>query len=375
MRRGCSAGDTTARRRARRGPHAARAPRTRIAAAILGWVVAWALAFPAFADETAGVPTTDPGSPLASRLSPAETAGEYWDVTAWFDSGECFFARFLVTNQGPGVRSAAAVGHFVRADRETVVPFKWGRRDGDWTLAADGRRVSIGKASLDVSGRTFAVRIDSKKHGIDLRLEIDGAANVRAFRSDYPAGTFAVAMPAPARAILNADDPSTTRTIVGSAAIVHRWGDRPETETISRRDEIYARRSDVALYVTTATSFEGTRRTTYALRRGDRDESSTSVPVGLDFGTGLMPGSDDGYPIARTWSTSLVAERTLTATLDSVLLRMSPLDVLPQPFRFILALGGTPQRVWADAKVRLTRGDDVVELNGVTATSFARPVR
>lgn len=368
-------GDTPALRRAPRRSHATLPARARIAAAIVGWVVAWVLAFPALADQTAGVPPTDPGSPLASRLSPAETAGEYWDVTAWFDSGERFFARFLVTNQGPGMRSAAAVGHFIRADRETIVPFKWGRRDGDWTLGADGRRVTIGKASLDVSGPTLAVRIDSKKHGIDLRLEIDGPANVQAFRSGGPVETFAVAMPAPARAILNVDDPSRTERIVGSAAIVHRWGDRPETETTSRRDEIYARRGDVALYATTATSTDGTARTTYDLRRGADDRSATR-PRAQSYDGELLPGSGDGYPVARVWHIALASDVEARATLTPPVLRMNPLNVLPQPFRFLLGLGGTPQRVWADANVRLGLGaGDPAELGGVAVTSFARAER
>lgn len=327
-------------------------------------------ALPARAEETWGSPLSHPENSLASRLSAAETAGEYWDVTAWFDSGERFFARFLVTNQGPGERNAAAVGHFVAADG-AVVPFRWGRRDGDWILERQGRHLRIGKATLDVSESPITVRIDSKKHGLDLALALDGGIGVEGFSTRRPTETFGIALPGPARATLNGDDPSKARTLVGTAAVVHRWSDQPESENVRRRDEIFARRGDVAVYVGSTTWSDGTTRTTYHLRRGNGDESS-SEPTALDLGSELLPGSDDGYPVARTWSTTL-ASRNVTAALDPVLLRMNPLDVLPQPFRFILALGGTPQRVWADARVRLTRGDDVVEMTGVTATSFARP--
>lgn len=335
--------------------------------------IAGALVCPALADEMWGSSLGVPDNSLASRLSTAETADEFWDVTAWFDSGERFFARFLVTNQGPGDKNAAAVGHFIAADG-TVLPFRWGRRDGEWILERAGRRVGIGKATLDVSESPIAVRIDSKKHGLDLALTLDEGNGVEGFREGRPTETFGIALPGPARATLNGDDPSKARTLVGTAAIVHRWSDRPESETVRRRDEIFARRGDVAIYVGATTWSDGTRRTTYDLRRGPQDDSA-SPPAALDHGSDLMPGSDGGYPIARTWSTNLVPGRDLTATLERVLLRMNPLDVLPQPFRFILALGGTPQRVWADAEVRLSHGDDVVEMTGIATTSFARPER
>lgn len=332
-----------------------------------------ALVLPARAEDSWGSSLGTPDNSLASRLSTAETAGEYWDVTAWFDSGERFFARFLVTNQGPGEKNAAVVGHFLAADG-TTLPFRWGRRDGDWILERAGRHIGIGKATLDVSESPITVRIDSKKHGVDLALTLEAGNAVDGFRERRPDETFGIALPGPARATLNGDDSSKARTLVGTAAIVHRWSDQPESETVRRRDEIFARRDDVAVYVGSTTWSDGTQRTTYDLRRGPQDVSA-GPPAALDHGPDLMPGSDGGYSVARNWSTSLVPDKGLTATLDRVLLRMNPLDVLPQPFRFILALDGTPQRVWADAKVKLTRGDDVVEMTGITVTSFARPER
>jgi hypothetical protein len=60
---------------------------------------------------------------------------------------------------------------------------------------------------------------------------------------------------------------------------------------------------------------------------------------------------------------------------------MDPLDILPQPFRMLLALGGRPQRVWADAKVDLRvtppGGGDPVRgsSSGIVIATFARPAR
>ncbi len=62
---------------------------------------------------------------------------------------------------------------------------------------------------------------------------------------------------------------------------------------------------------------------------------------------------------------------------------MNPLDVLPQPFRLLLSLGGRPARVWAEATAEIaltppTPNDDPpamprTQLRGIAAATFARP--
>ena len=65
----------------------------------------------------AGVASAQPAS-LAARMSTAETASEYWDLSARFESGHSLVARFQITNEGPGQHTAVAIGHVVFPDGE-----------------------------------------------------------------------------------------------------------------------------------------------------------------------------------------------------------------------------------------------------------------
>jgi hypothetical protein len=58
---------------------------------------------------------------------------------------------------------------------------------------------------------------------------------------------------------------------------------------------------------------------------------------------------------------------------------MDPLQLLPQPFRMLVALGGRPQRVWSEGRLDLTLKDDTAAPTAATiferaivATTFAR---
>ena len=61
------------------------------------------------------------------------------------------------------------------------------------------------------------------------------------------------------------------------------------------------------------------------------------------------------------------------------LVRMNSLDILPQPFRMLLAPGGQPQQVWADATVDVAAkprdGGGAVSArgSGIVTWTFARP--
>ena len=295
-----------------------------------------------------------PDTALAARLSSADAAMEYWDITTWLDSGERVAARFLVTNQGPGDRTAAAVGHVITADGRTL-PFKWGRRRDAWTLDADGRRLEIGKAVLDLSGPAIVLTVVSKKRGVDLRLEIE-----RTTVSSTPVNE--VAPPALARGRIGSTD------VTGSGAVTHTWMDRAESDVLHRRDEVFARSGDSALYLSIVTLTDGRQEETLVIQRKDRGSTHRDA-VMADL-SGPLVGRDPDYPVHSTWTVE-VARVHVSATLEREWLRMNPLDILPQPFRFLLSLGGRPQRVWADARVTLARSP--TELRGVVVSTFARP--
>lgn len=318
--------------------------------------------------------TSDDGT-LVARLSSADGAMEYWDVTAWLDSGERFFARFLVTNQGPGDRTAAAIGHLVLANG-AVLPFKWGRRQDDWTPGKGGRRLDIAKATLDVSEPTIVVDIDSRKHGVQVHLEIDRRETPTLVEDHATPYTFEVAMPAAARATITAQGASSAHEVGGSGAVTHTWTARPESELIRRRDEMLARQGDRTFYLSVLTLPDGFRRVE-CLERNRSNSSSSAGPV--TFGTATTAGSDARYPVATEWEFDAGNVR-YDATLDRELLRMDPLEILPQPFRFLLSLGGEPQRVWANATLRRTVKTRAslptpvpTELTGIAVSTFAQP--
>jgi hypothetical protein len=319
--------------------------------------------------------TTRPGGALSAVASDADQAMEYWDVTAWLDTGERVLARFLVTNQGPGRRTAAAVGHVALADG-TVLPFRWGRRAGAWTLAADGRRLEIGKAVLDLTGPTILMTVRSKKRGLDLRLAIEGSAGRAATHDLGAVYATEVVLPSPARAELAARG-AATRTAEGAAALTHTWMERPESELLGRRDELFARGGGVSLYLSLRTRGDGAPAPDLVVRRGGHT-TARRAPSMLDVA--LSADGDGPYPVARTWHVT-TAGIDVRAVLERELLRMDPLEILPQPFRFILSLGGRPQRVWADARVTVdlaAEGDAPAveaELRGVATTAFSRSAR
>jgi len=87
----------------------------------------------------------------AAKLPAGGSASEYWDLVAQLGDGFRVTARFIITNEGPGERSAAAFGHVLRPGAEPVV-FQNARREGKWRLASDGRRIEIGSSHLDFSG-------------------------------------------------------------------------------------------------------------------------------------------------------------------------------------------------------------------------------
>jgi hypothetical protein len=346
-----------------------------VLAAGLGGLGLFLLTTATLAAEPSPVP---PDATLAARLSSGPTAMEYWDVTAWLESGERFFARFLVTNQGPGVQTAAAVGHLVLPGGESV-PFKWGRRRDAWTLGPAGRSLTIAKAQLEFAGSTIVVSIESAKRGIKLRLEIARTAPLVA-TTPLPGGyAVEVAMPAPAHGRVWTRGMDAARTVTGTGALTHTWMERPEGDLVRQRVEILSREADAALYLSELTLADGQHRSTGIASRAGRVLAHAD-DVTLTFGGTTTAVGDPRYPLATEWeaaSTALAAR----VTVGRELLRMDPLDILPQPFRMLVALGGRPQRVWADAKVDLRvtppGGGDPVRgsSSGIVIATFARPAR
>lgn len=323
----------------------------------------------------AGEPTRADAVPtLAARSSTGATATEYWDVTAWLESGDRFFARFLVTNRGPGVGNAVVMGHLVLADGE-LLPFKWGRENGDWRLERDGQRLAIAKATLELDGPTVVVTIANAKHGIDVRLEIDRDTPLVPTRPITDAYAVDVAMPSPAHGRIRTLGADVARPVSGTAAVTHTWMELPESDLLERRLDLLTRDGDTAIYVCELTREDGTRRSTVLVSRGDRVWSRTDGDV-FRFGAVTTKAGDPRYPLPVDWETSS-ATLGVHVTVGRELVRMNPLDILPQPFRLLIALGGRPQLVWAEAaadvRIRAPAASAVhAHGTGIVLAAFAR---
>ena len=329
------------------------------------------LAGSSFAAGPSPAPTG--GVVLAPRLSDVATATEYWDVTAWLDSGDRLVARFLVTNQGPGMRTAAAVGHVVLADGRAL-PFHWGRLSNAWTLDPDGGRLKIAKAALVLRPPATVVSVRSPKHGVELRLEIERPRAPISIRSLSPTYPIDVALPARAHGQL------AGRAVRGFAAVTHTWVDTTEAEIVSRRAELFAAGDGgLGLYVVDLTLADGTRKSAAYVARGDGTIVAAD-PFALELRAAAAAGGDARYPLPSEW-TGKASGLLLQVAVGRELLRMNPLDLLPQPFRMLLSLGAKPQRVWADAHVTLDFGEDgarpaaPTEIRGLAAVTFAQPER
>jgi hypothetical protein len=123
----------------------------------------------------AGGPAVDVD--LAAMLPRGDEAVEYWDLVGDFDSGHRLYARFLITNVGPGDRTALAFGHWVTPDGRATA-FKNGKREGNWTLAPDRKRLKIGSSVLSLGTATRHFEVDNDKRGIKIFVDIeaDGTA-------------------------------------------------------------------------------------------------------------------------------------------------------------------------------------------------------
>jgi hypothetical protein len=72
-----------------------------------------------------------------SRISDGDAASEYWDIVARFEPDYSLFARFLITNEGPGKRTAIASWYLTDPQGE-LFTFRNGRREQRWTLSQAG---------------------------------------------------------------------------------------------------------------------------------------------------------------------------------------------------------------------------------------------
>jgi hypothetical protein len=337
--------------------------------------VALCLNDPALADS----PPPDT-SVRASRIAAGDSSSEYWDLAASFDSGHRLLARFLITNEGPGDRTAVAVGHLIHPDGE-ITPFRNGRRQGRWTLSQDGLHIRIGSSSLDQRGPVQRFEVDNDKRGVKLRLD---------FRSNGLVSRPEVAKPpgyrfdlldaaAPVEASLWVRGMDAPVRALGRVAVTHTWMEAGEAELVLRRVEFFSLAGEAPLYLSEVTTPTGERWRWLVVER-DARPLHRSERFELDWLADTAEGSAGDYPVPgglRIRAAGVVGE----IRLGPARVRYDPLDDLPQPFRFLLSLTSRPQRVWANSPFEVSVRDRLLEHpqlrvqgSGITAVTYLNPL-
>lgn len=311
----------------------------------------------------------------SARHSDQPAATEYWDLSARMESGHFVFARFFITNEGPGQHTAAGLGTLVHPDGH-ITPFRYGRLEGRWTLSEDGLLIDIASLMLDMRVQPRIFELDSDKRGIKIHLSFQSEGP--AVWVDAPvAHRFDLLEPGAPIAgslwVTGMEAPVKTR---GMVTLTHAWTDVSEADLVARQTELVIARGDLAVY---ATDFLGTggqhwrwaavRRNGKLLFQGPLTESEYGNPV----------GHHPGYPRPSSVRISGPQLR-VEGSVSRELLQLDPIEVVPQPFRFILSLKMQPERITSDGRCRVELprlGDDplVAEEPCLISVTYLNPLK
>jgi len=290
----------------------------------------------------------------SARLLDGGSAGETWDVSASFTGGFRFFVRFWVTNEGPGSHTAIAMGYFVRPDGR-IAQFRYGRTRNHWRSGAAGRFLKVASAVLDLRAPSGAVEIDTNRGGmkIYLRFDIPPVLPPLCARRGADAGFDVLRLQQHVEGIAWVAGMAAPIAANGSIDITHTWGAASEIDTVLRRIDAAGRKGDLAFFATASVppNDRGHATSCVAVVDGGKriyESQTTTVEVAAT----PLDGTAGGYPVP-----SHIAFHTddleLTVRPSRELLRVNPLDTVPQPFRLLLGLRSSPRRAWTEASWQL----------------------
>jgi len=286
-------------------------------------------------------PRIDP----AARLPSGGSASEYWDVTAQFTTGHRFFARFLVTNLGPGERNAVAFGDLLEPGGRAV-PFKNGRKHGRWQLERERRLVRVGSSVLDLAGPTRRIEVDNDKRGFKVHLEYpeDGSAATARESGGYHLDLLNLGSPVTGT-VWHAGMSAPVR-VEGHIAVSHTWLGREETDLARRRIDVVSLGGGDGLFLTDVMG-RGRGWRWLAVVRDGRVVHSTNDPR-----VTVVPreGSGGAYPVPKALQLD-DPEVQGAISLGGILLQRDPLDALPRAIRMLYLFGSRPHRAWVEATV------------------------
>jgi len=291
----------------------------------------------------------------AARMSTADSASEYWDLTALFDTGHRVIGRVLITNEGPGNHSAVAVGHVVLPDGQAV-KFRNGRRRARWNLDEKRSRIDIGSSLLDLQSPTRIFEYDNEKRGLKIRFTIEADETIRRAGAAGPGGYPPVALS-------------------GRAALTHTWMDESEARLALRRFDFVSLEEGAAVLFYDLTTSGGKRLSWLAIEKaGQILYESEDLEVSL---RGVLPQwSEPRYPLPAVLQLHN-SELDGRIELGRILVQHEPLEDLPQPLRFLLS---RPKRVWTNSpfEVKVNSGSDRSYLRvrgtGIASVTYLNPL-
>lgn len=309
----------------------------------------------------------------AAKLPAGGSASEYWDLVAQLGDGFRVTARFIITNEGPGERSAAAFGHVLRPGAEPVV-FQNARREGKWRLAPDGRRIEIGSSHLDFSGAAPHFEVDNDKRAVKVFLDWSVDPNARsvpasALPPGYAVDVLAVARPV--RASIQVGDMAAPRKLDGRLSLTHTWMQVPESERVLRRIDVTSVGAGPSGFVLDLLDPAGKRFSWLLIADGNTVRSPDRLDARLE--SSRTPGS---YPIPSALVLDGGAVRG-RVTFGPPWLEVDPLAALPSILRMVYSLRGRPHRSWAEAALELEfigvpqPGHPTVRIAGDAIASFS----
>jgi hypothetical protein len=321
--------------------------------------------------------TLAPRGDPASRLADTDGASEYWDLVALFDSNHKFFARFMITNEGPGKHTGLAYGHFVEPDGTTWF-FSNGRREGRWRLGPRGLHLEVGSSVLDLTGRPYELRVHKRKKGVDIDLHFtpEVPASWNADENGEEPSTDLLAISAPIEGSVWFRGMPAPVQLSGRAGLTHTWMDRSEPEVALRRFDFFSLRGERVLYLRDFESPDGFRSGWLSIARAGETLFQTN-DFELSASGRSSAQSDPEYPVPAVY-------RLRSPKLDGEirigvgLVHHNPMEDIPQPFRFLLSFKMRPQRVWTDSsfEVTLKSDSDPVKIRGpgIAVFTFLNPV-
>ena len=313
-----------------------------------------------------------------SRISNGDSASEYWDIVARFEPDYSLFARFLITNEGPGERTAIATWYLTDPDGE-LIAFRNGRRQQRWTLSPAGDRIEIGSSLFDQSGPVHLLEYDSSKRDIHVQFRFSPKGPV-AWTDAAVSGNYSIDLldlGTPVTGTIQVKGMTEPLSVTGTIGVTHTWMEKSEADIALRRIEFSSAGEGPSIYLSDLTTPSGERHRWLVVKR-DGEVLYRTTDFRLDVDNHAKP-SKEAYP---TPGSLQIHGPGLEATIEagSVLVAVDPMDDIPQPFRFLLSFKTRPHRVWKPASFQMTLKADpslpatVLHGSGVTTITFLNPL-